>query len=101
VQRAALVETYSQQLRQRQPIKNPYPKKKPPINRPSKNTVSSFSESFISSGKQGGGATVLREGRDILTRETHIPISLNINNLRKAAGLNFASAAGVVPNSAC
>jgi hypothetical protein len=29
-----------------------------------KTPMSSFSESFISSDKQGGGATVLREGRD-------------------------------------
>jgi hypothetical protein len=49
------------------------------------------SESFISSGKQGGGATVLPEGRDIVTRETYIiPTSLNINNLGKAAVLHFA-----------
>jgi hypothetical protein len=39
-------------------------------NPPSKSLVSSFSESFISSGKQGGGATVLREEHDIVTRET-------------------------------
>jgi hypothetical protein len=38
-------------------------------------------------GKQGGGATVLREGPDIVTRETCIPTSLNINNLGKAAML--------------
>jgi hypothetical protein len=33
---------------------------------PSKNLESSFRESFISSGKQGGGATVLWEGHDIV-----------------------------------
>jgi hypothetical protein len=32
--------------------------------------VSSFSESFISSGKQGCGAAVLGEEHDIVTRET-------------------------------
>jgi hypothetical protein len=42
------------------------------------------------SGKQGGGATVLSEGHDIVTRETCIPTSLNINN-RKIAVLHFAS----------
>jgi hypothetical protein len=52
--------------------------------------MSSFSESCISSGKQGGGATVLGEGRDIVTRETCIPTSLNVNNLGKAAVLHFA-----------
>jgi hypothetical protein len=52
--------------------------------------VSSFSESFISSGKQGGGVTVLEEGRDIITRETCIPASLNVNNLGKAVVLHFA-----------
>jgi hypothetical protein len=36
----------------------------------------SISESFISSGKQGG-AVILREGRDIVTKETCIPTSLN------------------------
>jgi hypothetical protein len=35
-------------------------------NPPSKSLVSSFSKSFISSGKQGGGATVLGEGHDLL-----------------------------------
>jgi hypothetical protein len=53
-----------------QPSKNP----------PSKNLTSSFHESFISSGQQGGGATVLGEGHDTVTRETCIPTSLNINN---------------------
>jgi hypothetical protein len=33
-------------------------------------------ESFTSSGKQGGGATVLGEGRDIVTRGTYNPTSL-------------------------
>jgi hypothetical protein len=68
---------------------------KPPIHPPSKhfpskNLVSSFSKSFISSGKQGGGATVLREGRDTVTRETCVPTSLNINNLGKLVVLYFA-----------
>jgi hypothetical protein len=35
-----------------------------------KNLTSSFSNSFISSGKQGGGATVLWEEQDIVTRES-------------------------------
>jgi hypothetical protein len=53
--------------------------------------MSSFSESFLSSGKQGGGATVLGEGRDTVTRETCIPTSMNVNNLGKVAVLHFAS----------
>jgi hypothetical protein len=52
--------------------------------------MSSFSESFISTGKQESGATVLREGRDIVTRETCVPASLNVNNLGKVAVLHFA-----------
>jgi hypothetical protein len=51
--------------------------------------MSSFSESFISSDKWGG-ATVLGEGHDIVTRETCIPTSLNINNSGKGAVLHFA-----------
>jgi hypothetical protein len=58
---------------------------------PSKNLLSSFRESFISSGKQGDGATDLGEGPDIVTRETCITTSLNINNIGKAAMLHFAS----------
>jgi hypothetical protein len=66
--------------------------------------VFSFRGSFIPSGKQGGGATVLRERRDIVTKETCVPTSLSICNLGKAAVLHFAfipSAAGDMPNSAC
>jgi hypothetical protein len=59
-------------------------------NPPSKSLRSFFSESFISSGKQGGGAIVLGEGHVIVTRETCIPISLNINNVGKAAVLHPA-----------
>jgi hypothetical protein len=33
-----------------------------------KSFASSFSESFISRGKQGGGATVLETGHDTVTR---------------------------------
>jgi hypothetical protein len=51
---------------------------------------SSFRESFIYSGKQGGGATVLREGCDIVTRETCIPTSLNVNILGNPTVLHFA-----------
>jgi hypothetical protein len=54
--------------------------------------MSSFRESFMSSVKQGGGTTVLREGCDIVTRETCTPTSLNVNNLGKAAVLQFAFA---------
>jgi hypothetical protein len=54
---------------------------------PSKNLVSFFSKSFIYSGKHEGGATVLREGRDIVTRETCSPTSLNLG---KVAVLHFA-----------
>jgi hypothetical protein len=53
--------------------------------------MSFFSKSFISSGKQEGGATVLGEEHDTVTRETCIPTSLNINNLGKAAVLHLAS----------
>jgi hypothetical protein len=52
--------------------------------------MSSFRESFIASGKQGGGAAVLWEGRDIVTRETCVPAALNINNLGKAPELHLA-----------
>jgi hypothetical protein len=43
------------------------------------------------------------EGRDIVTGEISVPTSLNINNLRKAAVLHFASRSllWLVPNSAC
>jgi hypothetical protein len=53
------------------------PSKKPSINPPAKNLASSFRESFISSGKQGGGATLLGEGRDTVTRETCFPTSFS------------------------
>jgi hypothetical protein len=61
------------------------PKQKPQSKSPK---VSSFSESFIPSGKQGGAA-VLREGRDIVTGGTCVPASLNVNNLGEAAILHF------------
>jgi hypothetical protein len=41
-----------------------------PKNPPSKSLASSFRESFISSGKQGGGMMVFGEGCDIVTGET-------------------------------
>jgi hypothetical protein len=53
--------------------------------------MSSFSKSFIHSDKQGGGATVLREGRDIVVRKTCISTSLNINNIGKAAMMHFCT----------
>jgi hypothetical protein len=56
-----------------------------------KNPSTLFSKSFLSSGKQGGGATVLREGHDIVTGETCVLTSLNVNNLGKAAVMHFAS----------
>jgi hypothetical protein len=52
-----------------------------------KSLASSFSESLIPSGKQGGAA-VLGERRDIVKGETCIPASLNVNNL-EAAVLHF------------
>jgi hypothetical protein len=55
------METHSQQELQWQAIKIPH-QKNPSISPPSKNLASSFRESFISSGKQGGGAIVLGEG---------------------------------------
>jgi hypothetical protein len=55
-------------------------------------TISSFSKSFIHSGKKGGGTTVLREGHDIVTGETCDHYSLNINILGKAAMLHLALA---------
>jgi hypothetical protein len=57
---------------------------------PIKKILVSFRESFISSGKKGGGATVLKEVCDTVTRETCIS-TLNLNNLRKAAVLHLAS----------
>jgi hypothetical protein len=68
----------------------------------SKSLTFSFSESFIPSGKQGGGAAVLGEGHDIVTRGTCVPASLNVTNLGKASELHFAfllsSVAGAVTN---
>jgi hypothetical protein len=63
---------------QKPPIKKLLPSKSLPS---SKSLVSFFSESFISSGKQGGGETVLGEGHDIVTRgkaaELHLAFSLS------------------------
>jgi hypothetical protein len=84
VQKAALVETHllaAAAANQNPPSKNLH----------QKIPMSSFSKSFIYSGKQGGGATVLREGRDIVTKGTCVPSSLNLNNLGKAAMLYSAS----------
>jgi hypothetical protein len=86
MQKAALVETH--QTASVSANQNP----------PSKSLVSSFSQSFISSGKQGGGTTVLREGCDTVTRETCSCFS-ELKQLRKSTCI--ASAAGVVTNSAC
>jgi hypothetical protein len=36
-----------------------------------------------------GGAAVLREGCDIVTGETFVPVSLNVNNLGEAAVLHL------------
>jgi hypothetical protein len=58
---------------------------------PSKKILDSFRESFVSTGKQGGGAKVLKEVFDTVTRETCISTSLNLNNLRKEAVLHLAS----------
>jgi hypothetical protein len=79
VQKAALVETHSPAEAAAAANQNP----------PSKSLMSSFSQSFISSGKQGGAA-VLWEGHDIVTRETCILTSLNVNNLGKATALHPA-----------
>jgi hypothetical protein len=68
---------------------------KQPINQktfhqsPIKNPRILLQQSFIYSDKQGGGATVLGEGCDIVTRETSVPTSLKVNNLGKAAVLAF------------
>jgi hypothetical protein len=51
-----------------------------------------FSELFIYGGEQGGGATVLGEGCDIVTGENCDCYSLNVNILGKAAVLPFALA---------
>jgi hypothetical protein len=61
-----------------------------PRKQPTNQPPSSFSESFISNGKQGDGGTVLREGHGIVTRETCNHYSLNINILGKAPVLHFA-----------
>jgi hypothetical protein len=59
-------------------------------NPPSKNLLSSFSESFTSSGKQGGGAPVLKEGCDIVTGETCVPTSFfEHKQLRKSSCAAF------------
>jgi hypothetical protein len=68
-------------------------------NLPPKNLLASSSKSSISCGKQGGGATVLKEGFDIVTGETCVPTSLNVNNLGKRTVLS--SVAETIPNSAC
>jgi hypothetical protein len=72
--------------------KPPTPKSQKPKSQTQKpkaqSLMSFFSESFIPSGKQGGAAT-LGEGRDIVTGETCLPASLNVNNLGKAAVLHF------------
>jgi hypothetical protein len=86
VQKAALVETHNRQE---------------PANQ---NPLSPFSKSFISSSKQGGGATVLREGCDTVTRETCVLISFSqCKQLRKMqlCCILPSSVAGAVPNSAC
>jgi hypothetical protein len=66
----------------------------------SKSLTSSFSKSFLPSDKQGGGATVLREGCDAVIRGNYVPASLSVNNLGKAAELHLAillfSAVGAV-----
>jgi hypothetical protein len=61
----------------------------PPFIQKAKSLMSSFGEAFISSGKQGG-AVVLGEGHIIVTGETCIPASLNINNLGEAGVLHFS-----------
>jgi hypothetical protein len=63
-----------------------------------KGPQSSFSDSFISRGKQGRAA-VLGEGRGIVTGETFVPTSLNMNNLGESAVLHSSSVAGAVPIS--
>jgi hypothetical protein len=69
---------------------NKKPKAKAQSKNPkAKSLVSSLSESFISSGKQGG-AVVLGAEHDFITEEIWIPASLNVNNL-EAAVLHFAS----------
>jgi hypothetical protein len=60
-----------------------FPSKGLPHPKSQKSLVSSLSESFIPSGKQGGGAMVLREGRDIVKEK---PV---LNNLGKTAELHL------------
>jgi hypothetical protein len=54
--------------------------------------MSSLSESFIYSSKQGGGVPVLEEGCDIVTGETCVPTSISEHKqlLGKAAVLHLA-----------
>jgi hypothetical protein len=67
----------------------PSPKKQKHLfTQEAKSLMSSFSESFLPSGKQGG-AVVLREWHDIVTGETCIPATLNFNNLGEAAVLHI------------
>jgi hypothetical protein len=72
---------------QQQPPKQPTNEStlRPPI----KNPCILLQGVFYIQCKQGGRTTVLREGCDIGTREACVPISLNINNLEKAALLHF------------
>jgi hypothetical protein len=71
VQKDALVETHNSQKQQQQWQPHKQPSASQSINQIlNQSTASSFSKSFIYNDKQGGGATVLGEGNDIVTRET-------------------------------
>jgi hypothetical protein len=72
----------SQKPKEKNPSKNPKAKA------PKQKTLHTPSVSLLSSGKQGGAA-VLGEGPYIVTGETCVPSSLNINNLGEASVLHF------------
>jgi hypothetical protein len=65
------------------------PCKQPTTNQPNQ-SMSSFSESVIYNGKQGGGVTVHGEEHDTETGQICNCYSLNINILGKAPVLHFA-----------
>jgi hypothetical protein len=95
VQKAALVETQQSAAGHSAAISQATPRQ--PIKTHQKTLLSSFSKS----GKQGGGAAVLGEGHDIVTRESCIPTSLNLNLGKAAVLLCALSCCWGCANSAC
>jgi hypothetical protein len=89
VQKAALVEMHKQPAAAA--AFSNTPSKNLSINSPiQKILTSSFRESFVSSVKQGDGATVPGEGHDVVARETCFPTSFSEHKkLRKSSCAAF------------